>query len=59
MAKKKEREVQRYFCRDCKHAFGYHEKSIKGDYFMAKCPFRKWSVFLNHTYCDKLELKNG
>lgn len=56
---KKEKVRPTLFCRDCKHAYDYHEKNLKGELFMARCPFRQWSVFLNHTTCEKLVLKNG
>lgn len=57
MAKKvKERPTK--FCRDCKHAFDYHEKNLKGEFFMCKCPFHQWSKFLNHSHCKHFEDKS-
>lgn len=47
------------YCRDCTHSYDYHEKNVKGEFFMARCPFSKWSVFLNHDSCDKIELRQN
>lgn len=58
---KKEIERPKHFCRDCEHAYDYHEKSFAtGKPFMARCPFNtKRSVFLNWDHCENIKLKDG
>lgn len=46
------------FCRDCQHAYDFHDKNYKGDYILCRCPFFKWSKFLNKDYCEKFKNKN-
>lgn len=55
MAKKK--ELPTLFCRDCKHSYDYHEKNYKGEFFLCKCPFFKYSRFLNKDYCNEFKRK--
>lgn len=57
MAKKAIKQKPDYTCNDCKHAYDFHDKNWKGEYFMCKCPYFKWSRFLNISYCDKFEKK--
>ena len=57
MAKKVAKEIK-YRCRDCKHSFDRHEKSIDtGLPFMCRCPFEKWAKFLSDPACDKFEMR--
>lgn len=39
-------------CRDCKHHYGDHEVGFDGKFFLTKCPFKKWSVFLKDDACE-------
>lgn len=55
--KKKERPT--HFCRDCMYATDFHEKDYKGDFFLCKCKFFKYSKFLNRDYCENFSMKNG
>lgn len=57
MAKKKQTSTQNYHCRDCKHAFDFHELNWKGEPFLCKCPFHKYSKFLDKDYCTNFKLK--
>lgn len=57
MAKKNVVSQTVYRCRDCRYAYDYHEKNLKGEYFMCKCPFQKRSMFLNRDVCDRFEKK--
>lgn len=57
MAKKKQTSTQNYHCRDCKHAFDFHELNWKGEPFLCKCPFHKDSKFLDKDYCTNFKLK--
>lgn len=54
---KKVKEQKTLFCRDCKYSYGYHEKNYKGEFFLCKCPFFKFSRFLNRDYCDEFKRK--
>lgn len=54
MAKKKQPETQLH-CRECKHSFDYHELNYKGEPFLCKCPFHKWSKFLDRDWCKNFE----
>ena len=54
---KKVKEKQTLFCRDCKHSYDYHEKNHKGEFFLCKCPFFKYSRFLNRDYCNEFKRK--
>lgn len=56
MAKKNASQTV-YRCRDCRHAYDYHEKNLNGEYFMCKCPFQKRSMFLNRDVCERFEKK--
>lgn len=59
MAKKAVKKAEYiYTCRDCVHAYDFHELNYKGEYFMCKCHFHKYSKFLNKSYCDNFK-KNG
>lgn len=58
MAKKAKSHTD-VFCRDCKHAYGFHEKNHKGEFFLCKCPFFHYSRFLNKDYCENFKKKNG
>lgn len=42
-------------CQDCEHAYDYHEKDIKGEFFMCKCPFFTYSRFLRHDFCSNFK----
>lgn len=42
-----------YHCRDCRRSYDWHELNYRGEPFMCRCPYHKWSRFLNHDYCDK------
>jgi hypothetical protein len=57
MAKKIQQKGTQYYCRDCKHAFDFHELDYKGEPFLCKCPFHKFSKFLNKDYCTNFKLK--
>ena len=46
-----------YHCMECVHCYDHHEKNVKGDFFMGRCPHRQWAVFLNSDHCDKFQLK--
>lgn len=61
MAKKKfparekgNKSIQGLFCKDCEIATDYHEKDVKGEYFMCKCKYFPYSRFLRHDYCENL-----
>lgn len=54
MAKKIKPAIQ-YTCKDCIHATDFHEKNWKGEFFLCKCPFFKWSKFLNRDYCNNFK----
>jgi hypothetical protein len=47
----------KYHCRDCVHSYDWHEKNLKGEFFMCRCPFFEWSKFLNRDICDKFKKK--
>lgn len=51
------KETIRHYCRECKYSFDYHELDYKGEPFMCKCQFEKYSKFLNHDCCDKFQMK--
>lgn len=55
MANKKKPIIQEreYHCRDCEHSFDYHEKNYMGEPFMCRCPFHKWSRFLDKDFCPE------
>ena len=60
MAKKVKLSETKYHCRDCKHSYDWHEKDYKGEFFLCRCPFFKYSKFLNKDYCEHFELnRNG
>ena len=42
-----------HYCRDCANAYDFHEKNVKGVFFMCKCPYYKYSRFLNHDSCTE------
>lgn len=44
-------------CRDCKHSYDPHELDYKKEPFLCKCPFFKWSRFLNHDTCENAKRK--
>lgn len=54
---KKIQPQSNYRCRECQHAHDFHDKNLKGEYFMCKCPFQKRSMFLNLDYCEKFDKK--
>lgn len=58
MAKKQQTKVlsHQYHCGECKHHYDEHEKNVHGEFFMARCPFREWAVFMNHDWCERFEL---
>lgn len=56
---KKAQQISQYHCRDCKHSYDWHDKNLQGEFFMCRCPFHKWSKFLNRDVCNKFELKKG
>lgn len=43
----------RHLCRDCENSYDWHEKSVKGEFFMCRCPHHRFSRFLNHDGCDE------
>lgn len=43
-------------CRQCKHHYGDHERNNKGEFFLTKCPFFKWSRFLDRDTCENFKL---
>ena len=47
---------KKFFCGQCKHHYDEHEKDVNGVFFMARCPFRKYSVFMRQDRCEKFEL---
>lgn len=47
----------KYHCRDCVHGYDRHEKNLKGEFFMCRCPFFTSSRFLNRDVCDKFNKK--
>ena len=47
----------KYHCRDCVHSYDRHEKNLKGEFFMCRCPFFTSSRFLNRDVCDKFNKK--
>lgn len=49
----------KYHCRDCKHSYDWHEKDYKGEFFLCRCPFFKYSKFLNKDHCEHFELKRN
>lgn len=53
MAAKKVIQQPVYHCRDCRRSYDWHELNYRGEPFMCRCPYHKWSRFLNHDYCDK------
>ena len=57
MAKKVKPSETKYHCRDCKHSYDWHEKDYKGEFFLCRCPFFKYSKFLNKDHCEHFELK--
>lgn len=58
MAIKKQNPIcEKHYCRECAYATDFHEKNWKGEYFMCKCKFHKWSKFLNHSCCEHFKLK--
>lgn len=58
MAIKKQNPIcEKHCCRECAYATDFHEKNWKGEYFMCKCQFHKWSKFLNHSCCEHFKLK--
>ncbi len=57
MAKRVQQKETKYHCRDCKHSYDYHENNWKGEPFLCRCPFCKFSKFLDKDYCNNFELK--
>lgn len=39
---------EEHYCKNCAHAYDYHEKGKNGEPFLCRCPFEKWSQFLNY-----------
>nr|DAF06835.1 MAG TPA: hypothetical protein [Caudoviricetes sp.] len=54
---KKEIIQSKYHCRDCVHSYDRHEKNLKGEFFMCRCPFFASSRFLNLDVCDDFKKK--
>lgn len=42
-----------FICKDCKHSYEPHSKALDGSMILCRCPFWKYSRFLNRDYCDK------
>lgn len=57
MAKKLKRAELKYHCRECKHSHSYHELNWKGEPFLCKCPFHKYSKFLDSDWCEHFQKK--
>lgn len=51
---KENKSSERLYCKDCEIATDFHEKDVKGEYFMCKCKYFPLSRFLRHDYCDNL-----
>ena len=49
---KDQAQIPKHYCRDCALAYDYHEMNVKGEFFMCRCPFHKFSRFLNHDTCN-------
>lgn len=41
----------RHFCYECENSYDWHEKDYKGEFFLCRCPFHKWSRFLYRDGC--------
>lgn len=55
--KKPIKEKEDILCMDCVHSYSPHELDYKHEPFLCKCPFYKWSRFLNRDTCEKAERK--
>lgn len=44
-----------HYCKECRHAYDYHEKDVYGEYFMCRCPYFGTSRFLRHDTCNKFK----
>lgn len=57
VASKSKKAPITYRCRDCKHSYECHEIGADGKPFLCRCPFHKWSKFLNRDYCKEFKHK--
>nr|DAE56043.1 MAG TPA: hypothetical protein [Caudoviricetes sp.] len=57
MAKKRKTEKQEGCCALCVHSYDWHEKDYKGEFFLCRCPFHKWSKFLYRDWCEHFQKK--
>ena len=43
----------KHLCRDCAKAYDFHCKSVKGEFFMCRCPHVEGhSMLMNHEGCN-------
>lgn len=47
--------MAQFRCQDCVYHYEPHEKNHKGEFFLAKCKFSKWSVFLDQPQCKEFK----
>lgn len=50
--RKKEQKTIKRFCRDCNNSRDYHSMSLEGKPILCKCNFQRYSMLLNHDYCE-------
>lgn len=51
MATDQKQSRPKNLCRDCAKAYDFHCKSVKGEFFMCRCPHHKFSRLINHDGC--------
>ena len=51
----KNKVISQWRCRDCVNATDFHEKNLKGEYFLCKCKYFKYSKFLNKDWCNNFK----
>lgn len=56
-------EKPRYQCKDCKHSYDWHSKSLDGHLILCRCKEDKktehgrWSKFLSDPQCEQFILR--
>lgn len=53
MASGQKIERPKHLCKDCAKAYDFHCKSVKGEFFMSRCPhITGRSMLMNHEGCN-------
>jgi hypothetical protein len=55
--RKKQEVIIKRFCRDCAHARDFHSMSLLNEPILCKCDFQRYSMLLNHDFCEHFKNK--